>query len=92
MIHAIKISSRKSVLVKCCSHYFHMSGSGSHVDSSDLVSQWSGGNPGFLTPAGRMLVLPWIHTHSLTHTHVDKEGDLGSRIMWCVVFVLFFHW
>ena len=88
----IKISSRKSVLVFCCSHYFHMSGS--HVDSSDLVSEWSGGNPGFLTPAGRMLILPWIHTHTVshTHTHVDKEGDLGSRIMWCVVFVLFFHW
>ena len=60
--------------------------------SSEAVSQRSGGNPGFLGPAGRILILTWIHTHTVTHTHVDKEGDLGSRIMWCVVCVLFFHW
>ena len=67
-----------------------------HPTSSEAVSQWSGGNPGFLGQAGRMLILTWIHTHRHTHTHthihVDKEGDLGSRIMWCVVCVLFFHW
>ena len=71
-----------------CLH-FHMSG---HPTSSEAVSQWSGGNPGFLGPAGTMLILTWIHTHRHTHIHVDKEGDLGSRIMWCVVCVLFFHW
>ena len=48
-----------------CLH-FHMSGH-NHPTSSEAVSQWSGGNPGFLGPAGRMLILTWIHTHTDTH-------------------------
>ena len=51
-----------------CLH-FHMSGH-SHPTSSEAVSQWSGGNPGFLGPAGRMLILTWIHTHTDTHTYM----------------------
>ncbi len=57
---------------------YHMSGRERQArGESDEVARWSGGNPGFLGPSGRMLILTWIHTH----THVDKEGDLCSRIM-----------
>ena len=38
--------------------------------SSEAVSQWSGGNPGFLGPAGRVLILTWIRTHTHSHTHM----------------------
>ena len=54
-----------------CLH-FHMSGH-NHPTSSEAVSQWSGGNPGFLGPAGRMPILTWIHTHTQTHTHTHTH-------------------
>ena len=46
-----------------------------HPTSSEAVSQWSGGNPGFLGPAGRMLILTWIHTHR--HTDDIYLGRVG---------------
>ena len=49
-------------IIRCL--HFHMSGQ----TSSEAVAQWSGGNPGFLGPAERMLILTWIHTHTVTHT------------------------
>ena len=46
----------------CCSNLFlHMSNSW----ESPQVRQWSGGNPGFLEPSGRTLILAWIHTQSV---------------------------
>lgn len=44
----------------------HMSGYDDQPDPdhSEAVAQWSGGNPGFLGPAGRTLILTWIHTHT----------------------------
>ena len=70
-------------IIRCL--HFHMSGH-NHPNSSEAVSQWSGGNPGFLGPSGRMLILTWIHTRTQTHTHTDdiflcRVGIVGVQVL-----------
>ena len=68
-------------IIRCL--HFHMSGQ----TSSEAVAQWSGGNPGFLGPAERMLILTWIHTHSHTHMLTKKvilvAESCGAWFVFC---------